>query len=237
MNPLLVIVLFILVLAGCNHPSRHHAQKKDAISFVLNSSDLRVLYDSVCSKEFDINLFQSISEYDSTKKAYFADSNNFGKRICICFNFKDSTTFPSKRICTPIIPRSYNIAAAMVPAHSLLLISLSKSNLIQTVQGNEFYQGNQAVDSLNNYVRKLFLNKPDTSSYGEKFIHLQFADDSVTFADKCLSQLVIGYIKAQRALCQLKFGKPLREASLMEIQALQLAAPLRFKLSKIKNYP
>lgn len=77
---------------------------------------------------------------------------------------------------------------------------------------------------------RLFLNESSKGAHGQKFVNLVFPNDSLQFADTFLTQLIIGYIRAQRAICKVRYGKALKDASNDEILELKKTNPLIFGL-------
>lgn len=238
MNTLQTITLFLLLTtSGCNNTPHDSVPKPEAPKFVLDSSELKLLADDEYGKRVSTDSLMSISQYDSIKRSFFEKKTNWENSFCLGFTFLGNANFKSKKIWVQLIPLSYRIVATTIPMHSILVVSITSSNSIYSIVGNEFYHGEELPPgSLNSYVKRLFLNEPDTSRYGQKIVRLVFPNDNFQFTDEYLTQLVTGYIDAQRELCRERFQKDLKNASIQEIQELKKTTPFRFKIIRNKNY-
>jgi hypothetical protein len=238
MNILRLIVLFSLLFSfSCNNNSQSSIQTVSPPKFILDFNELRILKDDTCDKQIDTDSLNTITQFDSIKYNYRQGKNNFNKTICLSFNFLGYIQGQAQKVTVQLIPRKYGVVASTIPTHSFLWVEIADSNTISTITGNEHYfDGHESSDSLSNYVKRLFLNKPDTTRYGQKFVNLFFPTNSFHFVDKYLTQIVIGYLKAQRELCKVRFGKNLKEVTLEEIGELKATTPLVFKISLNKNH-
>lgn len=226
-----ISIFFLLFSICCNDASQKAVQKVDVYKFILDSSELRMLTVDSCDKNVVLDSVDYISRLDSVKRSYLKNQFNVDKTICICFNFLGSSNFNLNKLSVQFMPRLIVSKAALIPSHSFLVVSIADSNSISLIKGNEFYfDGHMPSDSLNNYVMRLFLNDANTGAYGQKFVNLDFPNDSLQFADAFLTQLIIGYIRAQRAICKARYGKALKDASNQEVIELKKANPLIFRL-------
>jgi len=226
-----------LLSFGCNNNSQHSKYIDTPPKFIPDTSELRILKDDSCNKNIDIDSLNTITQFDSIKYKYYLDESNSNKSICLSFNFLGDVNGGTQKVSVQLIPRNYSGVATTIPTHSLLWVEIADSNSIASITGNEHYfDGHKSSDSLGNYVKRLFLNRPDTTRYGQKFVALFFPDNSFHLVDKYLTQIVIGYIEAQRELCLVRFGKNLKDATLKEIAELKTITPLIFKIKRIKNH-
>ncbi len=231
-----ISIFFLLAFTCCNHTAQKAVQKVEVFEFIFDSSELRMLTVDACDKNVVLDSVGYISRFDSVKQNYFKNQFNLDKTICICFNFLGSSNFNLNKLSVQFMQRLIVSKAALIPSHSFLLVSIADSNSISLIKGNEFYfDGHMPSDSLNSCVMRLFLDKPNTGAYGQKFVNLVFPNDSLQFADTFLTQLIIGYIRAQRAICKVRYGKALKDASNQEIIELKKTNPLIFGIKCNKN--
>lgn len=226
-----ISIFFLLAFTCCTHTAQQSVQKVDVYKFILDSSELRMLTVDACYKSVVLDSVDYISRLDSVKRSYLKNQFNVDKTICICFNFLGSSNFNLNKLSVQFMPRLIVSKAALIPSHSFLVVSIADSNSISLIKGNEFYfDGHMSSDSLNSYVMRLFLNESSKGAHGQKFVNLVFPNDSLQFADTFLTQLIIGYIRAQRAICKVRYGKALKDASNDEILELKKTNPLIFGL-------
>ena len=83
--------------------------------------------------------------------------------------------------------------ATTIPKHSCLFVTSSDSDRVSSIVGNETQNHSVDVNILNGYVKRLYLNEPDTTRYGQKFVRFNFPEDNCKWVDGYLTQLVMGY--------------------------------------------
>ena len=231
----ILIVFFSLIVVSCNDNLKQPVSNQETAKFILDSSELSLISDSLCDFQISFDSLNSISQYDSIRRRFFSVETNIGKKVCMDFTYQGDINAKSKKVFIQSIPTSYGLVATTIPAHSILHITAFETTLISDIAGNEFHNGQTSSDSLHNYIRRLFLNPPDSSRYGEKRVTFHFPNDSIHLANKYLTELVIGYIAAQRQICKSRFHKDLKVASTDEVKELKRSMPLRFKIISVKT--
>ena len=223
------IPAFVLLFVGCTDPSNSGEPKHVLLQFQLGSNDLQLLRSDSCNGQICFDSLTSINQYyDFMQKKFTAPSATRGNP-CICFKFMNDSNTRGQKIVLEKIPTTYGTIKTTVPNHSILQVGITDSAFVYTI-GNESQRFSISSDTLNRCIKRLYLNEPDTSLYGEKTISLVFPNENVKLANQYLSQLVIGYVDAQRDICQQLFHKDLNAASLQEIKQLMELRPLRFNI-------
>jgi hypothetical protein len=230
----LLIVLYFIT-GGCNNAAENPATLPASPAFILGTNEQLLLSDSSCNISVSLDSIQSFSRLSSIKREALHDDGQATTPICIGFRLYFQNGVDTTTTFIQSVPSSYGLIPDIIPSHSILIISVLNKDFIHSIKGNEFYSGKKLpVDSMYHYVKRLFLAAADTSKYGDKRVTINFPSDNTDWAPGYLTQLVIGYIEAQKILCKTRFGKELKHASLQEIVLLRKAVPLRFTLLKRK---
>ncbi len=235
MKSLLSLTIVLVVIASCCENGKHTVSSQQEAEFILDTTELRLISGSSCDFKISFDSLHTLSEYDSIRRKFYSMQANIEKKACIEFTYLGNINARPGKVLIQSIPTSYGIVATTIPAHSILHITAFRADWVLDLAGNEFPNEQIPSDSLHHYIRRLFLNPPDSSRYGEKRVTFHLPDDSINLANKYLTELVIGYIAAQRQICRNKFHKDLKAASIEELEDLRSEMPLRFKIVPLKT--
>ncbi len=229
-------IFIILAIYSCEHTSQKiETPIIPTPNFVLSENERKLLYSDPCSDEINMDTVKSTLNFRNALIKFYKNKNKENDEICISFGFIANDSITIKRLKFQYkVPYPYTSGGGISLSNYHYLFVDVSDNKIDIVSPNRVYSQN--IKKLNEYITQIYKKPLDSTNFlnvkdvKKRLIRISFLSDSMNIINQTLSQLIIGYIIAQRELCKEYFKKDINEASINEIIELRTKNPFVFKL-------
>lgn len=229
------ISLGLWLLPGCNPAGESKKIIGPEKPFILTANEVSLLQADPCGYEVSLDTIVSLSQYYRIREDFFAAGKDSASKFCISFNYKYSDTGRPQKLVIHFNPAPSYSRGGNLPPENYLLVNIRDSARVFDVLGAVHAFDGTPTEELYKYVQQFYLQLTDSSTMRDRFMNMRFPSDSVTYIGKYVSQLVKGYILAQRELSLKFYNKELQYATPEELTALRNRSPFLFKLNRNKS--
>jgi hypothetical protein len=229
----IIIAFTILVAHSCEHtPQKTEPPIIPTPNFVLSENERKLLCLDSCNKEINLDSLYTITNFNKVRSQFQLPEKE--QKGNLCFNLvlklnKDSieTNFKIQFIQ----PNSYKEIGQIIDQKHITVLEYKDTSCV--FLSDQATNKSTLISDLTKYTTGLYLEKFGSSNMHKYYINLYFRHNESTYYYSYLSELITGYIIAQRILSKKYFKKDINELTTSEITKLRNNNPLLFKLSLI----